>query len=840
MSVLLSKGTGNFTAATAVWGLVDSTSYLNAENATESLLTTAYSGTRSSAFTPGAITVYALVIKLCERIGTTGTISVSLRNSTIGLDDFVTGTEVTINVSDLPSCLEADLNGGWICLVLATPILLLAATDYNIQAKTSSTTQVDLWCDGTADNISRCLVTTTEQAPAAGDDFIVCRQRTAPATATAVVITLNETAATDYGSTPTAANSLIGPGFAVCDGGTVRVGTAAATTYQLKLSNSVVVYSGGVWEEATTGTPMPRDSSFDFTFDCGANADYGFTPRNLCTFTRQGQSRTAAKLIDRCKLNTDEAAAQTILGVDTDTGWKSGDEIVIVSTSRTGSETEKRVLASDATATTLTVTVGLTNAHSGTSPTQAEVVLLTRNVRMHGASATLQAYVDIKPTAVVDWDWAQTYWMGSATANKRGVDIGTTTGALQFDFCSIHDFVVASSISLNLLANFNNISLDDLILYNITSYWLQTSTTSGTTWNLNNLLATGCAAGSQMFLQEVGGTIGNITAAGNASTGSAISISIGSELMGAVGILTAHSNAGPGIAVSGTINGTISNIISWRNSGVGLSLSSVAGAKVNAYSIFGNLTTNLQFSAVGVTTEINNGVVAGDTTVATTQGILGTGQRGSAIRINSSTFGVTSGIFVAHTRDVTPVISDFTDLIFNNCILASATEILTPTTLMAPGVVFSSQKHDQTSGNNRQQRREGLITLDTTAGMFDVTPSIRLAPSSATEDLELIIGRVNVNSGQAATVSVKVRESVAGDGTDYNGERVDLAVRRNDSIGIVDDVDLDTATVASEGAFETLTGTTAAATEDGVMEFIIDCNGTTGWVNVDTLTVTVA
>src|SRR3990167_1946734 len=111
MATLATIATGNLTAA-ATWGLVDSTSYLNAENATESLLTTAYSGTRSQSFTPGAITISHIGVKLCERIGTTGTMSVHLE---LDADDTeVAGTEVTINTADLPSALEADLNGGWI------------------------------------------------------------------------------------------------------------------------------------------------------------------------------------------------------------------------------------------------------------------------------------------------------------------------------------------------------------------------------------------------------------------------------------------------------------------------------------------------------------------------------------------------------------------------------------------------------------------------------------------------------------------------------------------------------------------------------------------------------
>ncbi len=119
MSVLIAKASGNLTASTS-WGLVDPTSYLNAENATESLLTTAYSGTRSSAFTPGAITVDGIAVKLCERIGTTGTISVCLELDSG--DTLVAGTEVTIDVADLPSALEADLNGGWIFFSLLLPV----------------------------------------------------------------------------------------------------------------------------------------------------------------------------------------------------------------------------------------------------------------------------------------------------------------------------------------------------------------------------------------------------------------------------------------------------------------------------------------------------------------------------------------------------------------------------------------------------------------------------------------------------------------------------------------------------------------------------------------------
>jgi len=97
---------------------------------------------------------------------------------------------------------------------------------------------------------------------------------------------------------------------------------------------------------------------------------------------------------------------------------------------------------------------------------------------------------------------------------------------------------------------------------------------------------------------------------------------------------------------------------------------------------------------------------------------------------------------------------------------------------------------------------------------------------------------VPVNSGQACTPVVYVRESEAGDGAAYNGSRVDLYVKANYNLGITSDTLLATATAASDGAFEQLTGTTATVTDAGVLEFYVVCNGTMGWINIDDFTAT--
>jgi hypothetical protein len=89
-----------------------------------------------------------------------------------------------------------------------------------------------------------------------------------------------------------------------------------------------------------------------------------------------------------------------------------------------------------------------------------------------------------------------------------------------------------------------------------------------------------------------------------------------------------------------------------------------------------------------------------------------------------------------------------------------------------------------------------------------------------------------VSSGATLTPIVYVYEDAS-----YNGNRARLIVKRNDAIGITIDTVLDTATAASDGAWEQLTGTTIAATDNGCMEFVIDCDGTAGNLFVDDFTV---
>jgi hypothetical protein len=85
---------------------------------------------------------------------------------------------------------------------------------------------------------------------------------------------------------------------------------------------------------------------------------------------------------------------------------------------------------------------------------------------------------------------------------------------------------------------------------------------------------------------------------------------------------------------------------------------------------------------------------------------------------------------------------------------------------------------------------------------------------------------VPVASGQTCTISAYVNKSAG-----YTGSAPRLRVKHNDAAGVNE------ATVATHasgaGVFVQLTGAVGPMVEDGVLEFLVDCDGSAGQVNVD-------
>jgi hypothetical protein len=877
MAVLCSAANGNFTSA-GTWGLVDSTGFAGGEN-TFIALNTSYATARSVAFTPGAITIDAIGIKLAARLATGGQMSVAVVAN--GTTTPIAGCEVTIDCADLSPAIFADASGGWVLFKLAAPVTLSAATQYQVAAKLSATgsPSIQVWRhDATSANVSKFLRTTTTQAPVAGDDFFVLGELTGQGTGNDITVTMDSTAATDYGSGPSAANSVLQP---CCVGkrGILDYGSSGSTNYVLRLSQTLTVYLGGTLNIGTTGTPIPRTSTAVLEFDqLSADGDYGLRIWGTCNI--QGLSRTSGKNEVFCLLNTDEAVNSTSLGVDRDTGWLDNDVIVVASTTKTVAQSEAGTLNGGAGASSLTVDGfagaggGLAFAHSGVSPFQAEVILLTRNVMIRSTSSTLMSYVFASSNGVCDFDWAEFYYLGENVAAKRGIEISTTTlGSFNMQYCSVHDCEDFGLMSAS--ATMANVTISNNVCRNLAQAagpgisFTGVSAPATNVFEYNILIGTLSGGGISLGTSGAAFNTVNYNRVASCNAGTAMTLSGGTLAAPYIGNV-AHSSAGNGFAGAQNAGTVGQDFVSWNNAGFGY-----IGSGGNNPSAMINLTAvgntsggwnlsggNNHYIKNPLFAGLSSGIVGGPFTQA--KGIeMSTFGSAGQIYIEDGSMGVASGVYTAHVgADIGATGSQNVNIeIFaHNLSLGSTTNVESgPTMFMSSGGTglsgvspwlnknfVSIQKLNGTTGNNKTWLAGGNLTMD--AVIYQTAaPSLRMTPNATAVKMQSAPTYrgilVPVKSGQPVTVSVAVRRSVVGDGAAYNGAQPRLLHRWNHALGFpygtgtAAVIVLDTATVAA-GNWETLTGTTGTPSEDGVLEFFVDCDGTTGWVNVDDWSVT--
>ncbi len=219
--------------------------------------------------------------------------------------------------------------------------------------------------------------------------------------------------------------------FADIDSVNGTIGTCTAVGNGTGTSSSIVAYNGGfictIIGKASSGAQTPVVA----VVSCSAAGVTSYTgDTTQCFIFADFGVWTASSLT-------------TSLGVDTDTGWLSGDVIAIASTSRTPADCSLTALSSGATSTTLPVILQPWTAYSGTSPAQAEIILITRNVKISSTSQALTSYVFVTATATVNVAWAEFWNMSTNATNKNGLWInGVASGtavAKSFTFCSFHD-----------------------------------------------------------------------------------------------------------------------------------------------------------------------------------------------------------------------------------------------------------------------------------------------------------------------------------------------------------------------------------------------------------------
>lgn len=656
-------------------------------------------------------------------------------------------------------------------------------------------------------------------------------------------------------------------GDATFDGLQTVVWCPSSTTFQFQ-KTAANVTSTGASGTATCG-PTVVVAGVDATF----NGTYNIlTVPSTTTFTyvkvaadvgSTAASGTATLLKERyTRLAVDRAAGGAAVTFVNGTGWSGADQIITVSTTRTSAETETRLIGSN-TGSACTVTANFTNAHSGTTtamtatPNQdlrAEVMNLTRNVKIGGLTTTNSTHIFVDHTSTVNCSYTEFYFWGANVTDRAGFSVktsaaGLTTGSFTMNWCSIHENAAAgygvyfdtSTIDFITITNSNFYSLGQAAIAFVVA-------TTGSTFTFDNLTSMRCgnssAAHGLFLMNDTGYSITNcMSLAGN--VGFTFS-ETNAQIMTIQNIIM-HTNDTTGFnlgAVNGTHDGTLAYIYAWRNNSSGMDISAnVRDFLITNFFAFGNTTQNFSQTSRNENMTWRNIYSDAGTTLTTASGwAIGTGGVALNMVMQNWFFSVNQSHATADLS-IAGTISTYVEIKGNNVALSGTTPISNISTALIEWSKIGITRWTAAAGVHRTFYSYGTILSDTVR-FKTASPSEQLSPTAISPTtaprlkLESSPKRCAINSANNTTVSVWVRTSVIGDGATYNGSRARLILKANPGSGISEDMILATATVASDGAFEQLSGTTPTVTDDAVLEFVVDCNGTAGWINVDDWAVT--
>lgn len=845
---LISAQNGNFVDASS-WKQVDATSFLDSQ-AGNTGLTASY--VESQAFTPGAITIDGVAIKLNAVAAGTPSNQISIRLAQGG--SLVAGTEVTIDVADLFPASNTEDNGGWVFFKFASPVTLLAATAYTLSAKLSATTTaVNLYRDGTAANYSRMLRTTTTQAPIAGDVLHIMEEKTGAGAATAIEINMNETADTDYGL---GTDNVVA--LDISDGGILDWDITPSSTFNLRLSGNLIVYGGGQHIRGSVADPCPITTLHRLRFDPVADGGMGYIVKTGGTSIRKGSPRTTGKEVVQCQLNTDEAIASTSLGVDADTGWLDNDQIVVGKTERSGSiRTERGTLNGNATVDTLPVDGfagaggGVAFAHKGVGFVKAYVGLLTHNSLQESVTSTIMTFMNFKAGAIVDWEWTENRYFGATGTGKRGLEVETTAaGNLSITHSSFYEcenqalYITGAAVDNIVISEniFDRINTSDNSGINGLS--IATGTTGTEIYIEDNLIFRGSASDQNGFfvLNDVGCHVNRNVIVD--TTGMAFELRGGGEIGefdGNKSLFNRNSSTWALQIEANGIYGEINDFEAYWNNGRGMVLNStvgnqnsgtaVSGLIINDPILFGNGTSNLVFGKALANTEINRMISNSDSTYSTPTGVeISSSAIGVDLYFNDCDFSTVNSTKIAHTDDFSIGDNVYAKIYLNNCKLGGANQI-TITGALQRGSFIRSHKHNQVETAFKTWKRGGVIENDTSVRHTASGYSWKNTPNSASNKLSfpgtgVEAFKAAVNADTPVTIKAFVRYD-----SSYNGNMPRLVLKGGVLEGIPSDV-VDTAQAANADAWDELS-VTATPDENGVVEFLVDGDGTAGNFYVD-------
>lgn len=852
MALRVCVANGNWTDA-ATWATVDST-YLMGTSGYTTLTT---SDQASANFTPGDITIDAIYLKI-NSVGTSPTASSTVTVTLYNATDAAAVVSLSYNTAELPAD-GVTQHAGWICFKLDASYLLVAGKNYNIRLKvaaTASQPSISFQTNGTANNWAHMLrIPGTTGAPSAGDQMFICGELAPAATWTTRTVTMNETATTDYGTNANSTQNNSG-GIEIGKNGTLTWGTSAATNYNLRLSGQIFVYHGGTMNMGTVATPCPRDSTMTLEFDTALSKTYSIIGFIGSTIVMQGQSRTAGKNIWRSLISSTASSGQTTVNVSDDTGWKSGDLVYLTPTDAIN-HAERITLNGDAGASSLTATSNLSNNHTIVDHKWAYACLLTRNVvfKSLGTSYGGQIYA----YGALNLDWVQIDYGAVAFYNavdEKALDYvsfrGTGSGAngcfytlnssaadkvrirncllyvephsqgIVIDNEDTNDYTLTSIIvignnTLNTAVSFAgnygaNTSIDDIQTFGFggTGFRCELGNSSGnyiegTSTMPSNIKSLQCTYGFRLcssYYPICGAVFTGYTACEGTGTGGFIGLS---------------ANAG-GFYNCDFVDLTIINQGSTTANGINLE-----GPHINTRIINPTIKTN---STRNGSYAITLGTPATNQTCCYLVTVIG----GSLSDGTSPYQDNSTGIFT-YPGATYGVHFEFK---FRGVSFGSAPAIFATTNDTKIGR-DSHYSRDGSADDVHELKyiKRGVIAYETTT-YRTTSPSMKMSPLSATVKLGSKARHVPVVDGAAAkTISIYMRKN-----SGYNGNQPRIVLKRNAQLGVTTDTVIATANLVAQDTWYEVSGALPVATDDGIYEVYVDCDGTAGSVFVDDWTVT--
>lgn len=645
-----------------------------------------------------------------------------------------------------------------------------------------------------------------------------------------------------------------------------------------KTVNTKVKQSSVAASDTTSSNSLASSSGATVTWIEGAPFNTSWASDGTKTFTMNGTAYTISAVASTTSLTatatiTTGAGVSTnpstfaytgtskilTLQVDDTTGWAANDVLVVAQSSRRN-EAEQVTISSVDSATQITATTAFTGYHSGLNDAngdvRAEVMNLTRTVIVTGASSTLQGFINIAGGTSgggICCVYTEFNNLGSGTNATRGIGaVNSATQGMNILYCSLHDFAVALSAGIFIQSGGTNFPIvKNTVFWNITGNSFSVNAISGVaSWTVDS-----CVFGSNLTstttivsCADVGGSFTNNAIFG---TSGAIGLAL-TEASSSVGIFTGnviHSTGSAGLSLtggqSGTIgDGTAANQRIWR--------CLANSIQITGQPTYGSLVPLLDgFTSFGSTTTVAVLTLNALANAWIRNGVIDAGYGPTSVTaVGSSAANLVEVVFdnmlIGQTTTLNTDVQFGSSCVSRFCFRSCKFGNTVWTTVSGSAFVDSkatSINHNQTAGSHQAYYLpQGVLTgvgkLSTDTVIYNIaSKSLRMTPGSASGKLRSMIIQVPVTSGTTISVSVYVRKSASGDsgGADYNGGQQRLLVLTDPTIFTnpvgVDYTVLATA-AAAVGSWEQLSAT-LAITGDGVARFVVDCDGTAGWINVD-------